>query len=690
MRTFAALALLLGTIACSSTTPQPVSAPASPGSTAAYGLTVEEEARILALEDRREYDEALIAQWVKHPNVVHRLRIALALARIGPHNFSDKGGSHVGLPELGTLSADPDRRVREAVAFALGEIGDPAGATTLFYLTTDTDINVAAEAAEALSKLGGNKDFLSANMQRYLWMTDDKYPEGLRARIVRYLFRLDAPEALDAAMHALASPSSAVRQEAAYALARKPHAPARAQLELLLTDPNTLTRAYATAALGRIADPASARPILGMLGDQHPWVRTNAAIALGRIAEKDPSIVSAEDIPRIFAAIDDADPGVRASMVDTLAYYAEENDTAVARLVTVLNNGSQWERELAAGAMLKHFDARMHQYIPSALTPWQMVRMIEGSAATPFGVNLRAQYASNADPMVRGAAIAAIPDATADAELDVIRKAMTDTDVIVRANAYDRYSHAATVPAAERMQVLQDAEVRERTSEMNDARMASLTAIAAMTDPKRITYLKQFVEDRDPVVRRTASDLLFDIDKVRRAYTPLPVGKSQKEYEEIVRWSRKPHTATIHMPRGVIDVALLTQDAPMTTWNFAQLAKKGYFNRTSFMRVVPNFVIQGGDPRNDMNGGPGYVIRDEINLQKYTRGAVGMALSGPDTGGSQFFITHSPQPHLDGGYTIFGRVYEGMTGVVDQVERGDVVETITIDEHPPVAAAPAP
>jgi cyclophilin family peptidyl-prolyl cis-trans isomerase len=81
-----------------------------------------------------------------------------------------------------------------------------------------------------------------------------------------------------------------------------------------------------------------------------------------------------------------------------------------------------------------------------------------------------------------------------------------------------------------------------------------------------------------------------------------------------------------------------------------------------------------------MSGGPGYAIRDEINLQKYTRGALGMALSGPDTGGSQYFITHSPQPHLDGGYTVFGRVIGGMTEVVDQTERGDVVESITIDE----------
>ncbi|MBW3670421.1 MAG: peptidylprolyl isomerase [Acidobacteria bacterium] len=130
---------------------------------------------------------------------------------------------------------------------------------------------------------------------------------------------------------------------------------------------------------------------------------------------------------------------------------------------------------------------------------------------------------------------------------------------------------------------------------------------------------------------------------------------------------------------GAIEILLLAQDAPIAAVNFADLAEAGYYDGTSFMRVVPNFVIQGGDPRNDMSGGPGYSIRDEINLQKYTRGAVGMALSGPDTGGSQFFITHSPQPHLDGGYTIFGRVTDGMTATVDQIRRGDTVTTIRID-----------
>jgi cyclophilin family peptidyl-prolyl cis-trans isomerase len=94
---------------------------------------------------------------------------------------------------------------------------------------------------------------------------------------------------------------------------------------------------------------------------------------------------------------------------------------------------------------------------------------------------------------------------------------------------------------------------------------------------------------------------------------------------------------------------------------------------------VPNFVLQDGDPRGDGEGGPGYVIRDEINRLRYTRGAVGMALSGPDTGGSQFFITHSPQPHLDGGYTVFGYVVSGM-GVADRVIQDNPIVRIGVIE----------
>jgi len=685
MRTLPLLTLALF-VACSTATPPPPpeTAPAAPA--VPHGLTVEEEAQVLALEDQRQYDPAFAAAWVQHPNPLHRLRIALALGRIGPQVFVDANNDgdfdtptekRAGIDELATLAKDSDRRVREMAAFSLGEIGDNAAEETLFALAGDADAAVAAEALEALSKL-------KPSLPRYVAIAEGSAPEGVRARAVRFLFRFANDDASAAAMRALGSPSVAVRQEGAYSLARRPLAAAQPQLELLLTDPNTLTRAYAITALGRIGSAASAPKIIAMLGDAHPWVRTNAAVALGRIAEKDRSVLHPEDLPRIFAALVDPDPGVRSSMIDVVGYYAESNDTARQRLLDTMKNGSMWERELAAGAVAKHLADQM---IADNLPSWSRVRVIEATAATPQGASLRKQYITAAEPLVRASALGAIPDEQADAEIEIIRPALTDADVIVRANAVDRYGAATKEAADAKLATLHQFEERERTAEMNDARLAAINAIAKIEHAERETYLRSLLKDKDPVVRRVAADLIVEhLKAALPQYTPLPSTRTPAEYAEIVRWSREPHTATIHMTRGVLELALLTQDAPLTTWNFAQLAKRKFFDNTSFMRVVPNFVIQGGDPRNDMNGGPGYAIRDEINLQKYTRGAVGMALSGPDTGGSQFFVTHSPQPHLDGGYTIFGRVYDGMSSVVDQTERGDRVETITIDEHAPVSS----
>jgi cyclophilin family peptidyl-prolyl cis-trans isomerase/HEAT repeat protein len=708
MRTFASYALLLGVsgvLACTTSTPpatvesSPASQPAAsqaPPPASDYGMTVAEEARILALEDQREYDPELVATWVAHPNPLHRLRIALALARIGPHTFLDKDGDReldnnegqAGLEELATLAADSDRRVREMAAFALGEIGDRKGAETLFRLTADNDFGVAAEAVEAVSKLGADPLHGVDHLNRYLWMTDSKWPEGPRARAIRFLFRFNDDRASAAAVDALAAPSEAVRQEAAYTLSRRAYAPARASLELLLNDPNVLTRAYAAAALGRIGDGASMNRLVDALGDQHPWVRANAALAMTRVGATAPPASRLElHVPRILAAATDPDPGVRANVIDLLGLYSEYVDPRT-RLLDILKNGTQVERELAAGAIAKYFapDSESFHALDSGLSPWAIVRVIEATATMKHGPAIRARYASLPDPLIRAAVLGAIQDDHADDEIDLIRANLTNEDVIVRTNALDRYLHVTTDAPSAWLAVFERAEQAERKTAMNDARLIAIRGIAERDNPKRELFLRGLLSDSDPVVRRLASDLMVEkVKDLRPVYTPLAITR-RPDYEEIVRWSRAQHTATIHMTRGKIELALTTQDAPMTAWNFAQLAKKKFFDDTSFMRVVPNFVIQGGDPRNDMNGGPGYAIRDEINLQKYTRGAVGMALSGPDTGGSQFFITHSPQPHLDGGYTIFGRVYDGMNAVVDQTERGDRVVAIKIDEHPPITA----
>jgi cyclophilin family peptidyl-prolyl cis-trans isomerase len=132
---------------------------------------------------------------------------------------------------------------------------------------------------------------------------------------------------------------------------------------------------------------------------------------------------------------------------------------------------------------------------------------------------------------------------------------------------------------------------------------------------------------------------------------------------------------TIETDHGNLVIILYAGEAPLTVQNFLRLVDRRYFNGSRWHRVVPNFVIQDGDPRGDGNGGPGWAIRDEINPWRYGRGTVGMALSGPDTGGSQFFITHSPQPHLDGGYTVFGQMLQG-DDVLEQIVQGDRIRRI--------------
>jgi cyclophilin family peptidyl-prolyl cis-trans isomerase/HEAT repeat protein len=709
MRLLLVPAALISLAACNLVRPQPSPTPvlpASPSTAAAtpaiHGFTPEEEATILRLEDRRELDPAITAAWLSNPNALHRSRMALALARIGPATFIDANGNgekdpdekQAGVDALAPLVSDPSDEVRRNVAFALGEIEDPAAVETLFILTRDqANADVAAEAVEALSKLAS-----SVPLARFSELTTAAQREGVRARAVRFLFRWKSDPASAIAAAALDADDPIIRREAAYSLSRRGYAPARAALELLLSDSDTLTRSYAARALGAIADRQSLPRLIAALGDLHPWVRTNSAAAIGKIAAKDAGSLNtptlATDMVRIITVLNDADPGTRASIIEPLGYYAVYSSLARKRLSDVAANGSRWERELAIGALARQFGDATDSTVPTLVasgSPWERVRIAEASQwLKQNGPSIRRQLSHDTEAMVRAAAVGAIPDEGADAELETIRATLSDADPIVRSNAIDKYSKVKSESDAAKITLLSRLEEEARREKENDARLSAVVALATIDYPEREATLRGLLADRDPVVRRVAADQIVEkLKRNRPAYTPLPVEKPMSDYLPIVEWSRAPHSATIHMARGNIDLQLLTQDAPMTTWNFAQLAGRNYFDSSTFMRVVPNFVIQGGDPRNDMSGGPGYAIRDEINLQKYMRGAVGMALSGADTGGSQFFITHSPQPHLDGGYTIFARVVGGMSEVVDQTERGDMVIRIAIDEKPGASGSAA-
>ncbi|RME07511.1 MAG: peptidylprolyl isomerase [Anaerolineae bacterium] len=143
----------------------------------------------------------------------------------------------------------------------------------------------------------------------------------------------------------------------------------------------------------------------------------------------------------------------------------------------------------------------------------------------------------------------------------------------------------------------------------------------------------------------------------------------------------KMYRATIETERGDIVLELYPQYAPKTVNNFVFLARQGFYDGVTFHRVIENFVIQGGDPTGTGRGGPGYRFEDETagNPLKHESGVISMANAGPNTNGSQFFITHSPQPHLDGRHTVFGKVIEGMD-VVYAIRQGDVMKRVTVSE----------
>ncbi|HSM13334.1 MAG TPA: peptidylprolyl isomerase, partial [Thermoanaerobaculia bacterium] len=190
--------------------------------------------------------------------------------------------------------------------------------------------------------------------------------------------------------------------------------------------------------------------------------------------------------------------------------------------------------------------------------------------------------------------------------------------------------------------------------------------------PAVLEALERLAGDPDWLVRREAAAGIEALGGQRPEIGPVDTGRSLAVYRDIFDRTRAERTVEIETERGTLRLALACPEAPRTCLSFLQLAGQGFFDGIAFHRVVPDFVVQGGDPRGDGWGGPGYSLRDEINRLRFERGALGMALSGPDTGGSQFFLTLSPQPHLDGGFTVFGRLVEGFE-VLDRIRQGDRV-----------------
>jgi cyclophilin family peptidyl-prolyl cis-trans isomerase len=259
----------------------------------------------------------------------------------------------------------------------------------------------------------------------------------------------------------------------------------------------------------------------------------------------------------------------------------------------------------------------------------------------------------------------------------ILRAQFKESDIIVRGTAADLL--ADLPPSEENTRALAAAWPQATNDVLNDAALSILDALAKQKSAAANELIKAGLKSGDHLIRRRAAALLEanGAGDFSSQIGTVQTRNTDADYTRALSRIGKNVRAVVTTSKGSFTIELLPEAAPLTVDNFVQLAQRDYYRNVTIHRVVPNFVIQDGDPRGDGNGGPGYQIRCEINQVLYDRAAVGMALSGKDTGGSQWFVTHSPQPHLDGGYTVFGRVVAGMD-VVDRIVRGDVIQSIVI------------
>jgi cyclophilin family peptidyl-prolyl cis-trans isomerase/HEAT repeat protein len=613
-----------------------------------------------------------------------RRRAALALGRVG-------------LPEaIGPLTralGDEEPEVRQMAAFALGLIGSPDARPALTQALTGRDPILQGRAAEALGLIGDKADapaigemvrthvaagalsgvqpedlgsplappveavrsglFALASLAVYEPLAaavigPDGQPASRWWPVAYALQRVGDPRGAPALLALLSTPG---RYTASFAVrglastkAAQPQALAaiRAEVE---QPRDTAVMTQALRALGALNDRASLQMMIRIVGDPstNPAIRLEAMNTLSTLAD-------ARTADILVELVSDRAPAIRGAAMRALARVDPETFTAT---LSGLDTDADWTVRVAqAGAL--------------------------GGLPDAQGFARLSTMADETDVRVVPAAIAAIAASKAPGAVALIRAKLRAPDFVVRSAAAQAL---AQLKAADAVPDLRAAYTAASADAAYTARASILAALVQLDPAGSRPLLDEALKDKDWALRVRAADLLGDqkvTDGVAAAMRPATTGEDVESasWKTMVAPPFSPH-AFIETDKGTIEIELAVLDAPLTSRSFVNLARKGFFNNVRFHRIVPDFVVQGGDPRGDGEGGPGFTLRDELNQRPYLRGTVGMALDWRDTGGSQFFITHSPAPHLNARYTVFGTVVAGMD-VVDGLLPWDVIRRVRI------------
>ncbi|MEO8502291.1 MAG: peptidylprolyl isomerase [Acidobacteriota bacterium] len=629
----------------------------------------EERALLLLMEDRRTLDAAVVEHFASGAAPLREM-LAVALGRIGDAATR---------PTLEVLLVDADAAVRRAAAFGLGEMGDRASTKALLRAVADSDPETGGLAVEALSKIGASATEVNDALAAIAPLpTPERW-----GRLLPYLFRFKGTDVVVLAVEGLKTLDPTMHAQAAYALAREPQEGGAPWLRLLLADSDPSVRDWAARGLGAVGEAGDLARLRPLLDDANAGVVIQTLRSAKRLIGAGKIAAPREWTPRLRALFDDPRPGVAVTALEAAgAWLLDETLGGVLAERAGSETVSQRHREVALLALADGKDPRaggLADRVARAASPVLRARAAE--AAGKLGLDdVLTRLLADQEAGVRAAALDARLQRKDEAAWNAARAALVDPDPIVRSTAIEGLG--AQLPLAEITRGL----AASAGDRLDDAQLSLMRALGARAKAEKVepaeragclATLQQAASTHDDfLVRRQAADILHDLGEARPAIGAASDRQLDWYRAALARidGSREVDLAT---PRGTVRIRLACQEAPLTCLNFLQLAGQGYFDGLTFHRVVPDFVAQAGDPRGDGSGGPGFTIRDELNRLRYRRGAVGMALSGPDTGGSQFFLTLTAQPHLDGGYTIFGDVVSGMD-VADRLEQGDKILHATI------------
>ncbi|MGD8412975.1 MAG: HEAT repeat domain-containing protein [Candidatus Latescibacterota bacterium] len=618
--------------------------------------------RNLALwEDQRVTGDGQLFAYLRSPNPLVRLRTVEVIGRI-----QDSTDVFVLLPIL----QDPDERVVMETLFALGQIGaDTAASAIVEYCKTAKGKRLAV-GLEALGKIGGPlaAEFLMESMH--------DFNADVRGEAALAMARAGDPATIPSLLIAIHDPDASVAWRAIYGLEKNEYDRVGKSITPFLQNRDPRIRQYTARTLGKQKYDDAVPSLIATLTDKDVRVVVNTARALGEIGEDD----AAQPLGEIGA--NHPSHHVRVASMTAMGDIGEKkvNDY----MIRALLDESAGVRIAAIQALARTVGDEADVFISQTMDDGS--RLVRAAAIESYGLADSKKQISTLteiarwddDPMMRSAAVRALAMLDDNAVGPFLAEMLSDKDWVVCTEAVTGigerdYREATGI-------IIETCRSRQSRNDVN-VRLAALKVLGEWESQEAVGLAQSSLEDPDKRIRTAARDLLKSVGA-----DTIPVMSDRAIFEENFDRSRRRSLsaplglrhAVIVTEYGQVELELFGDDAIQTVANFINLAEAGFYNGLTFHRVVPNFVVQGGCPRGDGWGDAGYYIRSEFTQHRYDTGYVGIATDGKDTGGSQFFITLSPQPHLNGRYTIFGRVTKGMD-VVWQIDQGDRFEVRILD-----------